>query len=318
MAERQSGGLTWVALALSLVVCAAGGVLLWLVLTSGGAQAPEAVEPVEQKLKPKSFDEYSWEELAHVARLVADADSDAEGRATAEKYNVAVGDTRSLPLADGRTAALTVVGIRVDGRSDGSGKAGLSLMASPIARRPMNDEGTNAGGWEASDLRAWLADDGRSLLPDELSDAIVSVVKRTNNVGVTADAAAVTETDDELWLFSASEVCGDPGWFAAEYGAEPNPHTGYVDFTVYDALIAAEGTQYEYFRAAGVSGSSDPSGALALTYGGTETSWWYRTAYPYSFTGEDAAYFYQVMASGYPSTTSLASEPAGVVVGLCL
>ena len=54
------------------------------------------------------------------------------------------------------------------------------------------------------------------------------------------------------------------------------------------------------------------------SYGGADTAWWYRTAYPYSFTGEDASYFYQVMSSGYPSTTGLASESAGVVAGMCL
>lgn len=318
MAERKSGGLTWVALALSLVVCVAGGVLLWLVLTSGGAGRTEPVEPVEQKLEPKSFDEYSWEELAEVARLVADADSDAQGRATAEKYNVAVGDTRTLPLDDGRAAALTVVGIRADRRSDGAGVAGLTLTASPIALRPMNDEPTSVGGWEASDLRAWLADEGLELLPDELADAVVAVEKRTNNVGVTADATSVTETSDRLWLFSASEVCGEPGWFVSEYGEDPNAHTGYVDFRTYDELLAGEGSQYEYFAEHGVTGSSDPNGILCLTYRGAETPWWYRTPYPYSFTGEDASYFFQVMSSGYPSTTGLASQASGVVIGICL
>ena len=318
MSRSGSRGLTWVALALSIVVCALGAGLVWLVSTSGGAANPEPATPAEKGLEPDSFDAYSWDELAEVAELVAAAPTDAEGRAVAEKYCVAVGDVRPLPLDDGRSATLTVVGIRADARADGSGVAGLTLMASPIALRPMNDVATNAGGWEASTLRAWLAGEGLELLPDELADAVVAVEKRTNNVGVTADASAVTQTADELWLFSASEVCGAPGWFVAEYGAEPNYHTGYVDFAVYDALLAAEGEQYEHFRDAGVTGSSDPSGALALTYGGAETPWWYRTAYPYSFTGEDASFFYQVMASGYPSGTGLASESAGVVVGMCL
>ena len=318
MAERESGVVTWAVLALSVAVCAAGAVLLWLVMTNREPTGTSAPEPVEQKLEAQSFDEYSWEELAEVAALISAAPTDEEGRSVAEKYGVAVGDTRALPLEDGRAASLTVVGIRTDDRADGTGRAGLTLMASPIARRPMNEAATNAGGWEASSLRAWLAGEGLDLLPDALSEAVVAVTKRTNNVGVTSDAASVTETADRLWLFSASEVCGSPGWFVAEYGAEPNPHTGYVDFTVYDVLLSVEGAQYEYFRVAGVSGSSDPKGVLELAYGGADTAWWYRTAYPYSFTGEDASYFYQVMASGYPSTTALASEPAGVVVGMCL
>ena len=281
--------------------------------------APVAAELKRLKEEGSSASEKSTEEWSSRAHsFLSEAPTDAEGRAVAEKYCVAVGDVRPLPLDDGRSATLTVVGIRADARADGSGVAGLTLMASPIALRPMNDVATNAGGWEASTLRAWLAGEGLELLPDELADAVVAVEKRTNNVGVTADASAVTQTADELWLFSASEVCGAPGWFVAEYGAEPNYHTGYVDFAVYDALLAAEGEQYEHFRDAGVTGSSDPSGALALTYGGAETPWWYRTAYPYSFTGEDASFFYQVMASGYPSGTGLASESAGVVVGMCL
>ena len=322
MSRSKDGGLTVVALVLSLAVCALGATALWLVLTGGEATAPEVTETtqtqVEGALEPRSFDEYSWEELAEVARLIAAAPTDDEGRAVAESYGVAVGDTRALPLDDGRAAALTVVGIRADRRADGTGVAGLTLMSSPISLRPVNDALTNAGGWEACSLRAWLAGEGRSLLPEGLASSLLAVSKSTNNAGVTTDAAAVTQTADELWLFSASEVCGAPGWFVAEYGEEPNPYTGYVDFSVYDALLAAEGAQYEYFALAGVSGSSDPAGVLSLSYGGTEVAWWYRTAYPYSYTGQDASYFYQVMASGYPCVTALATDEAGVVVGMCL
>lgn len=290
-----------------------GGALLYLVVSGGAGEPAHEVAPVE-----RSFRGYTWEELASVAALVAAAPTDEAGRAVAEEHGVAVGDTRPLPLSDGRTVALTVVGIRHDDRADGAGRAGLTLMATPIALRPMNADATNAGGWEASGLRAWLAGEGMALLPAELASAIVPVTKLTNNAGVTDDAASVTRTTDALWLFSASEVCGQLDWFVREYGAEPSPYTDYVDFAAYDALLSSEGAQYEYFSAAGVSAASDPQGALELTYGGSAVAWWYRTAYPYSFTGQDASYFYQVMASGYPGTTGLASEPAGVAVGLCL
>ena len=135
---------------------------------------------------------------------------------------------------------------------------------------------------------------------------------------MTDEAGALTVTSDSLWLFSASEVCGEPGWFVSEYGEDPNAYTGYVDFKSYDELLAGEGSQYEYFATRGVTGSSDPNGTLRLTYRGADTPWWYRTSYPYSFTGEDASYFFQVMSSGYPSTTGLASQDSGVVIGICL
>ena len=317
MERHGSGCLTAMAVVLGIVLVALGAGLLWLV-SSGGAPVPATIASGGDEVEPRSFSEYSWEELAEVAQLVAAAPSDEEGDALAEEYGVGVGATRPLALDDGRQATLTVVGVRADERADGSGVAGLTLMASPIAVRPMNSIDTNAGGWEASELRAWLDTEGSALLPDALADAVVAVSKSTNNVGVSSDAAAVTQTSDRLWLFSASEVCGAPGWFAQEYGEEPNAYTGYVDFSVYDDILAAEGEQYAYFADAGVSGSSDPGHVLALDWAGADVAWWYRTSYPYSFTGEDASYFYQVMASGYPSTTALASTEAGVTVGLCL
>lgn len=316
MARRGGGCLTAVALALAVALVALGGTLLWLV-TSGGTSAnpqPEA----EVEASSQGFADYSWDELADAAQRIAAAPTDEEGRAVAEACHLAVGDTRLMTLDSGLTVQLTIVGIRADVRADGAGVAGLTLMTSPIASRPMNAEATNAGGWEASSARAWLAGEGTDLLPDELAARLVSVTKRTNNAGVTAEAGSVTETADSLWLFSASEVCGPLTWFADEYGDTPSLWTGYVDFTAYDALLSAEGSQYEYFSAAGVTGESDPSGTLAQTLSGAGVAWWYRTSYPYSYTGDDASYFYQVMASGYPGTTGLASEPAGIVAGFCL
>ncbi|HJA28572.1 MAG TPA: hypothetical protein IAA15_03225 [Candidatus Olsenella pullicola] len=318
MSGRDGGGcFTAVAVVLGIAVVALGAALLYLVL-AGDVSSSRQGEPQRQELVAKAFSEYTWDELAQVADLIGSAETDDAAREVATSYNLSVGDVRPLPLDNGITAQLTIVGIYHDERTDGAGKAGLTLMTSPIALRAMSSSGTNAGGWESSELRAWLAGEGADLLPDELASAIVPVSKLTNNVGVTADVASVTQTSDALWLFSASEVCGQVSWFTDEYGTEPNAHTGYVDFKRYDALLSAEGEQYEYFSGAGVTATSDPGNVLALPYGGSTVAWWYRTAYPYSFTGEDASYFYQVMASGYPGTTGLASEPAGIVVGLCL
>ena len=317
MGNRGGGALTAVAVVLSVMVVCLGAGLLYLVL-SGGSPDLEDVLGIEEQLKPKSFEEYTWEELSEVAKIVSQAPTSEDAKQVAAEYGIEVGSVRTLPLDDGRSASLTVVGIYADERADSSGMAGLTLMASPISLQPMNQSDTNEGGWEASWLRSWLDGEGLELLPDELADGVVAVSKLTNNVGVTSDEGSVTSTSDRLWLFSASEVCGAPGWFVDEYGEEPNAYTGYVDFTAYDKILSLEGDQYEFFASSGVSGTSDPNGALSLTYGGSQVAWWYRTAYPYTFTGDDASFFFQVMASGYPSTTGLASQAAGVTVGLCL
>lgn len=320
--DARGSGLLWgLALVLSAALVIVGAVLLYVVLGGGdGGDGP--AEPQGQAAQsapePSTFESYSWEELSQVALLVAAAESDEEGRALAEEYGVGIGSARPLLLTDGTTVEMRVVGIRHDARSDGLGRAGLTLMLTPVALGTMNDAPTSEGGWEASSLRAWLAGEGRALLPEGLLEVVVPVAKATNNVGVTGDALSVTTTSDELWCFSATEVCGAVSWFADEFGSTVSPLTGNVDFTALDALVSSEGAQYAYFAEAGVTGTSDPRGVLELAYRDASCSWWYRTPYPYSFDGSDEPYFYQVMSSGYPSSVGRADEPAGIVVGLCI
>lgn len=316
--SRRGGALTVFAVLLSLCVFAVGALALYHVMTSTPTTGESPTR--ESALEPKSFSEYDWTELSKVAGMIAEAPTDEEGERLADEWGVHVGDTRPLPLADGRQASLTVVGIRCDQRSDGEGLAGITLMTSPISSQPMNDSATNAGGWEASSLREWLSVDGAALLPADLAQSAVSVLKSTNNVGVSEDVASVFQTSDRLWLFSLSEVCGPVDLFATEYGDAVRDRTYYIDYTVYDEVLSAEGSQYPYFASAGVSCSSDPSGALAMKLGGSTTGWWYRSPYPAALQtdGGDTPYFYQVMESGYPSTVGQTDQPSGVVVGLCL
>lgn len=317
MGERDKGrGLTTLALVLSAMLVLAGAAMLHLVLSSLSDDAAEAPAS-DRGLEPRSFSEYDWDELAEVAGYIAEAGDAQAATEVAREWGIELGDVRPLALSDGRSALLTVVGIAHDERSDGAGRAGLTLMTSPISLRSVNGDDTVSGGWEQSELRAWLGDDGIALLPEGLAQSVVSVRKSTNNTGKTDDPASVTQTDDALWLFSVREVCGDITLFVDEYGEEIRGRTDYIDYGAYDELLELEGTQYAYFRELGVTCSSGAS-ELAQEYGGGEVSWWYRTPYPYAFNGEEGAYFYQVMATGYPSTLGYASSEAGVVVGLCL
>lgn len=314
MAQRGGGCLKLVAalLSVALVAVVAAGVAVVLRSQDGPAASQDAAP------EPQAFADYTWAQLSELSAELSAAASPEEATSLAASRGVHVGDARRIQLTDGTVVDVTVVGICADERADGSGKAGLTLMSSPVALQPMNGEATNAGGWEASQLRSWLASEGLALLPPELAERVVSVTKRTNNVGVTSDAAAVTETTDALWAFSASEVCGPLTWFSDEYGDTPSAQTAYVDYTAYDKLLSSEGAQYAYFAEAGVTGGSDPSGVLAQTLKGASTAWWYRTAYPYTFTGADESFFYQVMPTGFPSSVGDASTSAGVVVGFCL
>lgn len=318
--ERGGSGAAGLVLATAFFLAAVAVVLVASGVVRLPGQKADSVGPLPDKaddpaLVAKAPDQYSWDELSQISALVAAAPDEASSLAVAREYGLV--DENGAPvsagiqvvLADGTLAHAQLVGVRHDAREDG-GVAGLTFMLSVVSDQPMCTSGTTAGGWESSSLRAWAASEGRSLLPAELSSRLVGVSKATNNVGVTEDASSVTQTTDELWCFSASEVCGAVSWFANEYGPT---------MAAYDDVVNAEGAQYAYFAARGVTGTSDPSGALALTYRGQAWSWWYRTPYPYVFMGDgDSGSFFQVTSTGFPSSVGLASQPSGVVLGFCL
>ena len=285
-----------------------------------GQVADEQAAEAAQTLEPKDFSDYSWDELSQISTKIAAAATDNDGLAIAQEYNLAdaagvpVNETREVVLDDNTLAYARIVGFRHDQRADGSGVAGMTLMVSMLSEQPMETSNTNQGGWESSSLRAWLAGDGMALLPDDLASRVVSVSKATNNVGVTSDVASVTQTADGLWTFSAVEVCGNISWFEDEFASEISYTAGL------DAVLNAEGSQYAYFSAAGVTGETGgPSGALALTYRGSARPWWYRSAYPLNYADTSSnQYFFRASETGYPSSVGDASTPSGVVAGFCL
>ena len=304
-------------LALSVVGCA-GRTAEEEAVPEDATAEPEAVTVVEEEpeLSFAPFDQYTWDELAQIAERIESASSEEEGRAVAAEFGLIEADgtitrqTRQLELPNGVVCDVRVVGILHDNRSDGQGRAGITFMTGPIDVQAMNDGAVSAGGWEASGMRAWLAADGMALLPEDLSALIVAVDKPTNNVGVTNTADSVSLTSDSLWLFSPREVCGEIGWFGDEFGG---------GFSYMDSVLNAEGEQYEAFAEAGVAGETDPNHVLAFTIGGEKCPWWYRSPYPLNANDtSDPGVFYQVMASGYPSSVGQANVAVGVVVGFCL
>lgn len=273
-----------------------------------------------QTLEPKDFTDYSWDELSQISTKIAAAATDDDGLAIAQEYNLAdaagapVNETREVVLDDNTLAYARIVGFRHDQRADGSGVAGMTLMVSMLSEQPMETSNTSQGGWESSSLRAWLAGDGMALLPDDLASHIVSVSKASNNVGVTSDLASVTQTADGLWAFSAVEVCGNITWFEDEFATEISYTAGL------DTVLNAEGAQYPYFSAAGVTEETGgQSGALALTYRGSSRPWWYRSAYPLNYADtSSSSYFFRASETGFPSSVGQANATAGVVAGLCI
>lgn len=114
----------------------------------------------------------------------------------------------------------------------------------------MNATNSNVGGWEKSELRDRLnTGDLWSLLPIGLQSKVKPVTKMTDNQGG-GKAGTPTATTDKVFLLSTTEVYGD---------------------------LQSDGTQYEYYKSKGVTGSNF-SGASSTYYH------WTRTVYPRAST----------------------------------
>ncbi len=319
--EEGSGSLAFVAALLVFVLLAAAGFFAYLLFfPKADGQGASAASQAQVALEPKAFAEYTWDELSQISAKISEAASDEEGLAVAREYGLVdstgkiVDQERDVVLSTNFLAKARVVGVRADTRADNGKPAGLTFMVTPISREAMNGTDTNVGGWEASQLRSWLSGDGLALLPTDLQGVIVAANKKTNNTGLTSELDSVTVTQDKLWCFSASEVFGAVDWNVQEF-SETNL---YLDPPAYDAILAAEGSQYAWFAQVGASTAQAAVSDLALTYGGPALCWWLRSTYAYDFLGNDPGVFYQVMQNGYPSTTARASSVLGVTVGFCL
>ena len=205
------------------------------------------------------------------------------------KAAMEAGTKFSAKLTNGKTMTYRIIGINHDDLADGSGKAGLAFLITndAVGVHRMNATGTNAGGWEKSELRAKMnSGEIWSLLPGDFQSKVKTVRKLTNNVGGgrANKNAAVTATADRLFLLSYSEIVPTSIW-ASDY-----PWT------------SSEGTQYEAFK-----GKCTNSGVACDDLKG-----WERSCHPTS-----GATFCWVNNGGYPSDYLFAAYTPRIPLAFC-
>ncbi|MDO4399863.1 MAG: DUF6273 domain-containing protein [Coriobacteriia bacterium] len=335
---------TWV-----LAIAAVAAVLLAMVIAFVVVNSPSDTH--RSDVEPRhSLAEYSWEDLSAISADIAQCGSESEAIMRAADYwlcreNGSIDETqaKAIELADGTTVSVALAGVWHDTRTDG-GKAGLTFaLVDAVSTHAMNEESEKAngssaspggsGGWDASEMRSWLQRELLSELPEDLSSQIVSVQKRyasgagagTGSSGSEPSpgepADGVAETSDKLWLFSASELCGN---------IPANDIVG-VDEEM-TRVYSDEGAQYQRFQHGGVQ-AFVPSELLQRTVAGKEKActWWLRTKTLESGdgfwlvgtdgtvlngTGEDSRV---VEDPDYkPKEVGNPDQARGVVVGFCL
>lgn len=252
---------------------------------------------------------YTWDELSRISAEIGAAGDEAAAIEVAKKYNLCTPEgkldgtqVKSVTLADGTQTTVQIVGFAHDDKTAG-GKAGITfIFGDCVGEAPMNGESTNAGGWEASQMRAYLNGDWRVQLPEDLNAVIVPVDKLTNNVGETQEASSVTTTPDSLWLPSFTELAG-PIPAAELWG-------GGYEWAA--DIFNAEGTRYKLFNDASVIWNDD-NPILAKNFQGSSHDWWARSPYP-----ENSAGFQIVDSGGSPDRGYIANLSSGVVPGFCI
>lgn len=309
------------ALALGLAAGVASGVI-------GGGRlpslsAPKAEVPVEE---PQVVDEekpgtagiavrdtmadYSWQELSILGKEMTRRASRNEALTLAHEYHLVdeLGHmttvTKNVTVAGLGTVPMRLADVYHDTLANGEGVAGLTFLAANVTlTHQMKANDDNIGGWEASQMRSWLGSEVLDRLDGELEPLIVAVDKHTNNVGLTTSTDSVTSTLDTLWVPSVVEVCGPVSWL---WDSDPE------NSEAYNAVLAAEGSQYACFAEQDVSSSED-NAALVLEGTAGPSAWWLRSS-----SASKAAHYRMVDEAGNASRWGEGPSELGVCLGFCL
>ena len=262
---------------------------------------------------PRGLAALSWDDLSAISAEIAGAGSEDDAIEVARGYGLCADDgtidlaqTKAITVA-GHEMSAQLAGISHDVRADGS-PIGLSFLlteALPEERR-MSEE-AYMGGWEDSDLRAWLNDVLLADLPEELARNVVTAGKLSNNVGAAKSADDVTLTEDALWLPSYVEIVGE------------RPRSSFSDGFQYLAeVLNAEGSQYKLFRDQMIY-PRETRQELVRNREGEAAYWWLRTASPDVSESEGMAYFNRTGPNGDPFHFATASTDfSGVMFGFCV
>ena len=222
-----------------------------------------------------SFEKASWSDIAALSES-----------GSADKY-FSVGDEKTISLTTGEQVTLVILGFDHDDLTSG-GKAGMTIgMKNLLATTyRMNATGTNAGGWDESEMRTSTMATLLSQLPSDLQGVIKQVNKKAT---AGSQSTSITTSADKLWLLAEVEVDGTTS-------------AGYAD----------EGEQYEYWKTV-KDGTVAADRIKYLSNGsGSANHWWLRS--PHVSNSTNFRNFNSTGGVGYIG----ANITRGVSFGFCV
>ena len=156
----------------------------------------------------KPWEEMTWDEIIAATK-------------NGKYKNFEIGAMKELDLGSEGIVHMQIVGIDVDDLADGSGKAPLTFISKELlntshrlnpARTPSSapyDEGTGSiGGWEKSEMRTYLKNTVKPLIPENVRNAIRDVTKYSNIFDTSGTKVLNSVTTDDVWIPSNYEIFG--------------------------------------------------------------------------------------------------------------
>lgn len=113
---------------------------------------------------------------------------------------------------------MQVVGIDTDDLADNSGKAPMTWISKQLLKtshrmNPSSQSGTEGtgslGGWEKTEMRSWLKNTVKPLIPSEIRSAVKPVKKYTRIYNVSGSVVTNMLTTNDVWIPSRQEIFGN-------------------------------------------------------------------------------------------------------------
>ena len=199
-----------------------------------------------------------------------------------ERYRI--GDTKELDMGSEGIITMKLVAMDEDELADGSGKAPMTWVADELlqSEHKMNSGNTNKGGWEASEMRTWLRETVLPLMPEEVQNSILEVIKHSYS----SEEGESVISKDTIWIPSVREI------FLADHS---------------DWVKEEEGASY-------ISVFKDDGSRVKSRDGESYASeWWLR-----STSDNDSDDFYSMGSVGTRHYPCVAGQKRGVVIGFCI
>ena len=217
-----------------------------------------------------------------------------------------MGDETNIELTTGEVITVVILGFNHDDLADGSGKAPISIgMKNLLATTyRMNATGTNAGGWDESEMRTSTMNTLFNLLPTGWKNIIKTVNKKAT---AGSQSENITTSADKLWLLAMSEI----------FSATSIENSSTSTIANYADAYNAEGTQYKYYEnLIGDNNGGTATNSLLIKKlsngSGSAGNWWLRSP-----SVSSSSYFRYINSAG-GVTNNHANGTRGVSFGFCV